>query len=341
VTVLKSLIYEGIEAVARWRGREIACLSMLLLGASCVPAGAAPAPRGELRSPALAAAAPAAAPLPGQPAPVPEPLDLRPVSPTDAAALNAAIPLVADGSPRAASVVFRAASALDQQRSLQCLAEAVYYEARSESEDGQRAVAQVVLNRVRHPAYPGSVCGVVYQGPMRPGGGCQFTFTCDGSLAAAPHGFNWARAQRIAAEALTGKVYAGVGHATHYHTHQVLPSWAYRLAKVAVIGAHNFYRMQDGWGSPGAFRQRYAGREAAPAAIMAARLPVSLPGMRSAAAETAGLYAPPALPLPVLVPQDNVVAAPPVNDKLPVSTVREEFRNSGRWIGEDAKPAVP
>ena len=67
------------------------------------------------------------------------------------------------------------------ERSLQCLTEAVYYEARSESEEGQRAVAQVVLNRVRHPAYPNSVCGVVYQGSERVTG-CQFSFTCDGAL---------------------------------------------------------------------------------------------------------------------------------------------------------------
>ncbi|MFN5901342.1 MAG: cell wall hydrolase, partial [Novosphingobium sp.] len=75
-------------------------------------------------------------------------------------------------------------SGVDRSRALQCLAAAVYYEARSESDVGQRAVAQVVLNRVAHPSYPNTVCGVVYQGSERTTG-CQFSFTCDGSLAKA------------------------------------------------------------------------------------------------------------------------------------------------------------
>jgi hypothetical protein len=340
VTVLKTLVLEAVGAAARWRGREIACLSMLLLGASCVPLNASPAP-GDAPG-RLAAAIPDLSPASVKLAPVPEPMELRPVSPSDAAALNAAIPLAAEPGPRAASIVFRAATALDQQRSLQCLAEAVYYEARSESVEGQRAVAQVVLNRVRHPAYPGSVCGVVYQGPMRAGGGCQFTFTCDGSLALAPSGPGWAQARAIAAQALAGAVYAPVGHATHYHTHQVLPAWAYKLAKLAVIGSHNFYRMQDAWGTPAAFRQRYAGREASPATIMAARLPVSLPAMKALPAPLPGAYAlpSPALPAATLA-QEGVPAAPVVTDNLPVSTVREEYRNSGRWLSDAPQPTAP
>src|SRR5581483_605880 len=155
----------------------------------------------------------------------------------------------------------------DRARSLDCLTAAIYYEAATEPTDGQRAVAQVVLNRVRHPAFPNSVCGVVYQGPQRVGGGCQFTFTCDGSLAIAPSGEAWARARRIAAEALAGLVYAPVGEATHYHTQQVVPAWAFRLAKVAVIGAHSFYRLPGQWGDPAAFRQAYARREPSPAVV--------------------------------------------------------------------------
>src|SRR3954454_21233641 len=95
-------------------------------------------------------------------------------------------------------------------RSLQCLTQAIYYEARSQSEDGQRAVAQVVLNRVRHPAFPNTVCGVVYQGAVRPGGGCQFTFTCDGAMNAAIEPYAWDRARRIAEAALRGSVYRPV-----------------------------------------------------------------------------------------------------------------------------------
>jgi hypothetical protein len=189
------------------------------------------------------------------------------------------------------------------------------------------------------------VCGVVYQGPMRAGGGCQFTFTCDGSLGRPAAGFDWAQARRIAAEALAGKVYAPVGHATHYHTHQVLPSWAYRLAKVAVIGAHNFYRIPDRWGTPGAFSQRYAAREPAPASVIAARLPVSLAAVPQVYAAPPAPQPPVVLPIEAPAPYaDTLPAAKPVEDTLPVSTVREEYRNSGRWIEQPpaaAKPVTP
>ena len=145
-------------------------------------------------------------------------------------------------------------------RAQDCLATAIYYEARSESEAGQRAVAQVVLNRVRHPAFPSSVCGVVYQGAQRRTG-CQFSFTCDGSMARRPRGGAWDRAQRIAAAALGGEVYAPVGNATHYHTTAILPYWAPSLSRAAVIGAHVFYRWKGAQGRSAAFRQAYSGAE--------------------------------------------------------------------------------
>jgi hypothetical protein len=126
-------------------------------------------------------------------------------------------------------------------RALQCLTEAIYYEARSEADEGQRAVAQVVLNRVRHPSYPNSVCGVVYQGSHRRTG-CQFTFTCDGSIGSYIDGSAWARAQRIAASAMRGSVYRPVGLALNYHTTAIRPYWAPSLVRQAVIGAHIFYR---------------------------------------------------------------------------------------------------
>ncbi|MFN7158371.1 MAG: cell wall hydrolase, partial [Erythrobacter cryptus] len=153
-------------------------------------------------------------------------------------------------------------------RALECLAQAIWYEAASESEAGQRAVAQVVLNRVAHPAWPASVCGVVYQGAER-ASGCQFTFTCDGSLARRPGGASWAQARRIAAEALAGSVYAPIGLATHYHTLWVRPPWAARLEHIGTIGAHRFYRWQGAAGKPDAFRSSYLGGE-----------PVSAPGAR-------------------------------------------------------------
>src|SRR3546814_6340378 len=187
------------KTAARHR-RELLALTLLVPAASCVPEARRLQSAGSL--------APVSIELPPDIAAAP--------APARAAALDLR-------DPAAAPFDFRADTGLDGLRALDCLAEAVYYEARSESEEGQRAVAQVVLNRVRHPAYPGSVCGVVYQGPMKPGGGCQFTFTCDGSLARRPLEGGWSRARRIAAEALAGKVYRPVGHATHYHTLSIYP----------------------------------------------------------------------------------------------------------------------
>ena len=254
------------KAAKRNAASAWAWLALIVPSASCVPAGLTAAPDlslGPVAPPAPAFAAPAepvpaAAPTPG----------LAALFGNPAYAANAAIPVAGGLNPAAPAFVFRAGTALDSLRSLDCLAQAVYYEARSESEDGQRAVAQVVLNRVRHPAWPNSVCGVVYQGPMRAGGGCQFTFTCDGSLGRRPEGVNWARARAIAAEALAGRTYAGVGTSTHYHTSAVFPAWAPRLVKTAVIGAHNFYRLPGLGGAPGAFVAAYTGSEPLPRPAM-------------------------------------------------------------------------
>jgi spore germination cell wall hydrolase CwlJ-like protein len=152
------------------------------------------------------------------------------------------------------------ADAADQGRALTCLAQAVYYEAAQEPKVGQEAIAQVVLNRLRHPAYPKSVCGVVYQGAARPTG-CQFTFTCDGALAHPPVPSIWTRAQAIARQALGGFVLKEVGSATHYHAEYVAPYWAPTLVKMKQIGAHIFYRWTGPWGEPPAFSGRYLGGE--------------------------------------------------------------------------------
>lgn len=149
----------------------------------------------------------------------------------------------------------------DRTRALQCLSEAVYYEAAREPEVGQAAVAQVVLNRMRHPAYPKSVCGVVYQGAAR-STGCQFTFTCDGSLRWAPEAGLWRRARAVAERALNGYVDKQVGSATHYHAQYVAPYWAPTLVKMTQVGQHIFYRWTGPWGEPPAFTGRYAGNEA-------------------------------------------------------------------------------
>lgn len=145
---------------------------------------------------------------------------------------------------------------------LKCLTQAIYYEAANEPLKGKRAVAQVVLNRLRHPAYPNSVCGVVYEGVNQPV--CQFSFTCDGSLLRQPMARQWDQSRAVAAAALAGEVEPSVGSATHYHADYVLPRWAYTLAKIEQIGAHIFYRFPGRAGSELAFSRRWNGHEAIP-----------------------------------------------------------------------------
>jgi spore germination cell wall hydrolase CwlJ-like protein len=122
-----------------------------------------------------------------------------------------------------------------------CLAEAIYYEARSESVDGQMAVAEVVVNRTRSNLYPSTYCGVVYQGSERTTG-CQFTFTCDGSLNQRPRGDAWVRSQALAAEVMMGFMRPITHRATHYHTAAIDPYWSSSLVETTRIGAHVFYR---------------------------------------------------------------------------------------------------
>lgn len=129
-------------------------------------------------------------------------------------------------------------------RERQCLAEAIYYEARSEGFAGQAAVAEVVLNRVRHRAYPDTVCDVVYQGSERTTG-CQFTFTCDGSLTIPPVGRSWTRSLRVADHALMGFAQPMTRRATHYHTTAVDPYWNDSLVRTRDIGTHIFYRFPN------------------------------------------------------------------------------------------------
>ena len=129
---------------------------------------------------------------------------------------------------------------LEGARELDCLSQAVYYEARGESSEGQAAVAQVVLNRVRHPAFPKSVCSVVYQGAQTRT--CQFSFACDGSTRHTREGSAWRRAQIVAARALAGFVMADVGNATHFHVARLGGVWGAGMMRVAQVGAHVFYR---------------------------------------------------------------------------------------------------
>jgi spore germination cell wall hydrolase CwlJ-like protein len=127
-----------------------------------------------------------------------------------------------------------------------CLAEAVYFEARSETVEGQAAVAQVVLNRVKSGLYPSSICGVVYQNRHRHLA-CQFTFACEGKALRIRDTDSWERAKSVASAVIEGKTYlADVGGATHYHADYVRPYWARRLKKMDVIGRHIFYKLKPG-----------------------------------------------------------------------------------------------
>ena len=171
----------------------------------------------------------------------------------DARSFNATVPF--STAPNPAARPFRFGGGPDDlARATDCLAAGVLYEAGDDAV-GERAVAQVVLNRLRHPAFPKTVCGVVFQGQER-STGCQFTFTCDGALRRQPSEGGWRRAREIAAAALAGSVYRPVGHATHYHTDWVVPYWSSSLDKITKVGTHLFFRWTGWWGTPPAFNRR-------------------------------------------------------------------------------------
>ncbi len=244
----------------------------------------------------------------------------------------------------AAKPFYGAGTGITQLRAAECLAQAVWYEAASESEAGQRAVAQVVLNRVAHPSWPSSVCGVVYQGSER-ATGCQFTFTCDGSLARRPGGASWARAQQIAAEALNGSVYAPVGLATHYHTLWVNPYWAGTLDHIGTIGAHRFYRTRGAGGQAAAFSGGYAGVE--PTVSGRTSAPPTLPAATAAPGRPVIAYDLSPVPLakqgaavtqgkaPVIAP------AAPTEAHAGTGSVKAEYARAGQWKARPDTPSSP
>ena len=275
-----------------------------------------------------------------------------------------------DYGPSAIPYAFRASTATDGMRAQLCLTTAIYYEAANEPDEGQRAVAQVILHRLRHPAYPNTVCDVVYQGTERGDRLCQFSFACDGSMARLPARQAWARASKHAREALAGYVYAPVGTATHYHTLAVNPIWNRSLTRVAVVGAHQFFRWPGAAGRPGAFYDSYAGREPNPGPrphpirMPAAYQPGLMPGAVIAGKATTPEASYSALEATLAKQRAAIDAqaqqraldqgakdsaalsarayapAKPVQQDnryvsgtLPESDVRPEFRQSGQWIG--------
>lgn len=209
------------------------------------------------------------------------------------------------------------ANMLNQARELECLSQAVYYEARGETPAGQAAVAQVVLNRVRHPAFPKSVCGVVFQGAQN-GRGCQFSFACDGSLRQPVDRVAWRRASRIAARAFDGHVMSAVGGATHFHVTSVQPGWT-GLMRVAQVGAHVFYKFTGRTATPKTLHvepEIAPAPEPAPQVILASAILVE-PGKPEARADAAKA----AEPVALVTPPDVTKRIEPA--KKPEPTVRK------------------
>ena len=154
-----------------------------------------------------------------------------------------------------------AASPAEADRAVRCLTDAIYYEAANEPQEGQRAVAQVVVNRVRDPHFPKSVCGVVYEGWQR-STGCQFSFVCDGSIRRR-HADQalWNRLKPLAKDALNGYVVPEVGSATHYYAQYVRPNWVGTVSQITQIGAHIFCSWKGHAGFVSALTASYAGDE--------------------------------------------------------------------------------
>ncbi len=289
----------------------------------------------------------------------------RPVRPTGAAPAPVADTLPAiDGStgtvalpalpiPPGASIadsgvvaarpfVWGRATAIDRARAMQCLTAAIYYEAGGESIDGQRAVAQVVLNRARHPAFPATVCGVVYQGVER--AHCQFSFACDGALSRTPAVKGWSRAAQVAAAALSGGVYAPVGLATHYHSFAVAPAWNRAMVMTDMVGAHLFHRWKGYWGTAAAMRRAYAGEEMLPS-LAPARETASSDVLPPAPATLPALPLPDATPVPArpAATRETPTPAPPretgISDRLAMSgQILDKWKDSGRPI---ERPDIP
>ncbi|MGH6614051.1 cell wall hydrolase [Sphingomonas sp.] len=188
-----------------------------------------------------------------------EPLKYQDLPPEDARSFNGTIPYSTAPNPAARPFAL-AGTDEDKARAIDCMAAAVLYEAGDDTL-GQRSVAQVIINRTRHPAFPKTICGVVFQGSER-STGCQFTFTCDGALVR--HRWSdvaWKRARETATLALTGSVFKPVGYSTHYHTDWVVPYWSSSLDKVTKVRTHLFFRWTGWWGTPPAFGRRVLSSE--------------------------------------------------------------------------------
>lgn len=257
----------GIIHAARPRWWTLPVWALILIGLPALLAWVSGWRIGPLPAEGVAVRRAASPPVERETPPPPvEPMKVLELAPETAREINAAVPFSTAPNPAARPFRFNGDPAA-RARAVDCLAAAQLYEA-GDDPTGQKAVAQVVINRLRHPAFPKTICGVVFQGAER-ATGCQFTFTCDGSLARRPLADGWRRAQGVASLALGGYVFSPAGWATHYHADYVVPNWAYTLAKVTQLGTHIFYRWPGRRGSPVAFTQKYAGLEPEMSQILA------------------------------------------------------------------------
>jgi spore germination cell wall hydrolase CwlJ-like protein len=356
-----------LRASPRFLAEIIAAVQVLAVGGAAVALMAANADSGKIQPAAPAVRsiydAPIALSAPPEPAATPDSrrvlqdlltkaglrphFDVHRLSWGQARRINSLMPAAGE-TPDAAKPFILSVDSKEGRQALHCLTQAAYFEAGANGPDAQAGVVQVVLNRVRHPDFPKSVCGVVYQGAERKTG-CQFSFTCDGALKRGLDPAAWSEAARVAQRALNGYVVPAVGASTYYHADYVFPTWAPSLVKLATIGPHIFYSMPGALGEAAALTGRYTGGELAVThAVLAAADRLTQKSAREAGVtlakaerETQGgrvhmqvaaarpvnddarlnLGQTLAGPVPVLVSAPVVVAAPAVKPITPVALV--------------------
>jgi spore germination cell wall hydrolase CwlJ-like protein len=210
-------------------------------------------------------------------------------------------------------------------RELDCLTAALYYEARGEGQSGMEAVAQVIVNRARHPDFPKTLCGVIYQGAGK-GRGCQFSFACDGSMRRRSETALWDRARAVAERAMEGRVSTEVGNSTFFHATRISPNWR-GLTRVATVGRHVFYRHAGARGSGERFLRGTVGDiggtelASVTAPVRSYRIAATAPKPSRAVRSVRASYTPePEQPAPYKIARssDDTVVAP---DAQPTETI--------------------
>lgn len=233
----------GFVTDARPAESALAALSAPAVPPDAITAVPTDRPAAPVQLAAVDPVAPLAYAEPGVPADLTAPFDAL-LSPRSRPDIPLAVPDPANDHAWVGNPIPESAQTRAERR---CLTEAIYFEARGEPIRGQMAVAQVVINRLKNPAYPSSVCGVVYQNRNHRNA-CQFSFACDGIRDVVRDQGAWQIATEIANATLDGRSIwlDEVGSATHYHANYVRPNWAPTMERMAQIGSHIFYRTYGG-----------------------------------------------------------------------------------------------